>query len=248
MSSRTKTSADISCRSLLLAALLVTALLMTSCGGGHYARRHGPVFTSPHDFSEEQPTRRTGIASWYGPGFNGKLTASGEPYNQNDLTCAHKTFPLGTKVRVTNLTNGKSVVVTVNDRGPYVEGREIDLSYAAAKKLDIIGPGTAKVEIEPLGRDAKYVAYDKSYSVEKGPFTVQVASFSDRSNALELLNRLKSRYDKRKPYIFEADKGGKRLYRVRMGKFGSRDEAQGLADSLMGDGYRVMICTFDEQI
>jgi rare lipoprotein A len=203
---------------------------------------------SPKDYKEERPTRRTGIASWYGPGFHGKLTASGEPYNMYDMTCAHKTFPLGTKLKVTSAANGKSVFVTVNDRGPYVDGREIDLSYAAAKELEIIGPGTGRVEIEPLGRDVRYVTYNKSYSIEKGPYTVQVASFSDRFNAVSLVKKLKLRYENRNPYIFEADEKGRRLYRVRVGKLKTRQEALGLADALLDDGYSGLVCTYEDQI
>lgn len=87
-----------------------------------------------------------GTASWYGPGFHGRKTASGERFNQNDLTAAHKKLPLGSEATVTNLENGKSVEVEINDRGPYVQGRKIDLSKAAAKKIGV--EGTAKVKIE----------------------------------------------------------------------------------------------------
>jgi rare lipoprotein A len=247
-------SAGIFYSRFFLTALLVGALVMSSCVFGrhrakHYKKPSKTVYTSPSDdYKDEAPSRRIGVASWYGPGFHGKLTASGEPYNMYEMTCAHKTFPMGTKLRVTSVQNGKSVVVTVNDRGPYVAGREIDLSYAAAKKLEIIGPGTAKVEIEPLGHDVRYVKYNKSYSIEKGPFTVQVASFSERVNAVQLLKNLKLRYSSRDPFIFEVDQKGRRLYRVRVGKFRTREDAQSLADTLMDDGYNVMVCTHEDQI
>jgi len=91
-----------------------------------------------------------GIASWYGPGFHGKKTARGDIYNQNALTAAHKTLPLGSKVRVTNLNNGNTVDVEINDRGPYVEGRIIDLSRAAAGALDFVESGTIRVNIEVI--------------------------------------------------------------------------------------------------
>lgn len=91
---------------------------------------------------------KTGMASFYGEEFHGKKTASGEIYNMWDLTCAHKTLPFGTKLKVTNLKNKKSVVVRVNDRGPFVRGRIIDLSVAAAKKIDMIRDGVAKVKIK----------------------------------------------------------------------------------------------------
>lgn len=91
-----------------------------------------------------------GYASWYGPGFHGRKTANGERYNQNKMTAAHKKLPFGTKVKVTNLNNNKSVIVRINDRGPYVRGRIIDVSKKAAKELAMLGSGTAPVRIETL--------------------------------------------------------------------------------------------------
>jgi len=92
--------------------------------------------------------RQTGVASWYGPGFHGRRTASGERFDQNDLTAAHRNLPLGSEVRVTNLENGRSVTVEINDRGPYAKNRVLDLSKAAARRLGIIENGVAKVRIE----------------------------------------------------------------------------------------------------
>ncbi|MGB5771260.1 MAG: septal ring lytic transglycosylase RlpA family protein, partial [Crocosphaera sp.] len=97
-------------------------------------------------------SRRKGMASWYGPGFHGRLTANGERYNQNGITAAHKTLPFGTKVRVTNLRNGRSVIVRINDRGPYAHGRVIDLSKGAANLIGLISSGVAPVQLEILGR------------------------------------------------------------------------------------------------
>jgi len=91
-----------------------------------------------------------GGASWYGPGFNGKKTASGEIFDETKFTAAHKTLPLGSSARVINLKNGKSVEVMINDRGPYVEGRIIDLSHAAARALGMIDRGVTEVQIEIL--------------------------------------------------------------------------------------------------
>jgi peptidoglycan lytic transglycosylase len=109
-----------------------------------------PKITSP----STQPTGKqiiVGEASWYGPGFNGKTTASGGLFDETKMTAAHKTLPLGSKAKVTNLQNGKSVEVEINDRGPYREGRIIDLSHAAAKALGIGDNGIARVSVEPLG-------------------------------------------------------------------------------------------------
>jgi len=92
--------------------------------------------------------RQVGVASWYGPGFHGKRTASGERFDQNDFTAAHRKLPLGSEVKVTNLENGRSIVVEINDRGPYAKGRVIDLSKAAARRLGIVEDGVGKVRIE----------------------------------------------------------------------------------------------------
>jgi rare lipoprotein A len=97
----------------------------------------------------------TGMASWYGPGFHGNRSASGEVYNQNALTAAHRSLPFGTKVQVTNLDNGRSVVVRINDRGPYVRGRVIDLSAAAARMLGVMQTGVAPVQIDVLGNQQR---------------------------------------------------------------------------------------------
>lgn len=91
-----------------------------------------------------------GVASYYAHDFHGKLTSNGETFNMNDITAAHRTFPFGTKIRVTNLNNNKSVIVRVNDRGPYVDGRIIDLSLGAAKEIDLIQTGTARVRLEVM--------------------------------------------------------------------------------------------------
>lgn len=123
-----------------------------------------------------------GIASWYGPDFHGRRTANGEVYNMYAYTAAHKILPFNTKVKVTNLDNGKQVIVRINDRGPFVKGRIIDLSYQAAKSLGMIGPGTARVRIETLATLAK--------SQIKGTFYVQVGAFAVKDNALILQKRL----------------------------------------------------------
>lgn len=108
------------------------------------------LFISIHLFS--QSYQKVGIASYYADKFVGRKTASGEKYTHHKLTAAHKTLPFGTKVRVTNLSNGKKIVVTINDRGPFVKGRIIDLSKSAARKLDFIDKGLTKVKIEVLDK------------------------------------------------------------------------------------------------
>lgn len=108
---------------------------------------------APKESAVKPSAIHVGEASWYGPGFSGKPTASGDVFDETKLTAAHKTIPLGTKAKVTNLQNGKSVEVEINDRGPYTEGRIIDLSQAAAKSIGIIHRGVAKVRVEVLERE-----------------------------------------------------------------------------------------------
>jgi rare lipoprotein A len=100
--------------------------------------------------SDAAAASQAGIASWYGPRFHGKRAASGETFNENELTAAHRRLPFDTEVRVTNLANGRSVVVRINDRGPYVKGRILDLSRAAAEELGMVEPGIVKVKLEVL--------------------------------------------------------------------------------------------------
>jgi len=110
---------------------------------------HVPALQTPETAPAGKPaTTQIGLASWYGPGFHGRETASGEPFNQHALTAAHRTLPLGTEAKVTNLDTGQSVQVKINDRGPYVPGRHLDLSRAAAKQIGLTKKGVAKVKIE----------------------------------------------------------------------------------------------------
>jgi rare lipoprotein A len=120
------------------------ALALAGCG----------LFSRPRPVEPEAGAMQTGIASWYGPGFHGRPTASGEIYDQYAMTAAHQTLPHGTRLRVTNLTNERAVIVRINDRGPFVDDRIIDLSYTAARQLDMIGPGTVPVRLEVLDRNA----------------------------------------------------------------------------------------------
>lgn len=120
-----------------------------------------------------------GIASWYGGKFQGRLTANGETFDTNQLTAAHRELPFGTIVRVNNVSNGRSVVVRINDRGPFVDNRVIDLSRAAADIIEMTGPGIAPVTLDIL-----------HYEPESDLRTLQIASFGSRGNALALLERL----------------------------------------------------------
>ena len=185
------------------------------------------------------------VASWYGPEFHGKPTASGELYNMYAYTCAHKEYPFGTILKVINLSNNESVTCIVNDRGPFVSGRDIDLSYSAAKEIGLIGPGTSRVWIQYMGRDNSYKR-EVQYALSEGPLTIQVGSFRDRANADRLKRVLTFKYGN--VYIREADIRGKRFYRVRIGRFQLKSEAGQLAETLAEEGYPVMITAYNENI
>jgi rare lipoprotein A len=183
--------------------------------------------------------RQSGMASWYGWEFHGKKTSNGEFYNMYAMTAAHKTLPLGTYVKVHNLENNRSVVVRINDRGPFVRGRVIDLSYTAAKDIGIVGPGTARVEVIALGRRtassgdkaSTYTAEDYSH----GKFTFQVGAFLNRENAERQKRKLALRY--KNAHIAVYDRGDKIFYRVRVGRFTTMQEAIQQEEILIQDGF-----------
>ncbi|HEV2492634.1 MAG TPA: septal ring lytic transglycosylase RlpA family protein [Terriglobia bacterium] len=170
-----------------------------------------------------------GLASWYGHPFHGRSTSSGEIYNMYDVTAAHRTLPFGTQVRVHDLENGQTVVVRINDRGPFIEGRIIDLSYAAAQAIHMVGPGTALVRLEILNPNLVY-----GPSAPPGVFAVQVGAFRDRSNAERLKQRIESQFG---PVIIQSfDRGDGLFHRVRVGQEGSEAAARALANQLQQAG------------
>ena len=210
--------------------LLVTVLILSSCASSRYV-----TYREPH----------TVVASWYGPEFHGRLTASGERFNMHDLTCAHRELPFGTVLQVTNLSNDKTVRCIVNDRGPFVPGRDIDLSYATAKEIGLIGSGTGNVRISYFGRDSSYIKEVK-YISSSGPYTVQVGSFRELDNALHLKSGLDLKY--KGVYIIEAFIRNATYYRVRVGKFQKREEAFSLAKILAEEGYSPLVMHYDERV
>ena len=172
-----------------------------------------------------------GRASWYGPNFHGKFTSNGERYNMYDFTAAHKTLPMNTILKVTNLNNGKSVRVRINDRGPFVNNRIIDLSKAAAKKIDMIGTGTAPVKLEVLGFAGKNrmptpkEIKSSPKSVAEGNFALQIGSFGNFEGAL----KTQERYDGIDGYhtiIKDMQNDYGRLYKVWLIGFKSEKEAR----------------------
>jgi rare lipoprotein A len=184
------------------------------------------------------------VASWYGPEFHGKPTASGERFDMHALTCAHREVPFGTVVKVTNVANGKSVRCVVNDRGPFVSGRDIDLSYAAAREIGLTSTGP--VTVEYLERDIRYVKEIGYAAGAKGPFTVQVGSFREKDNAKRLKESLDLKY--KEVYISETTIDNTTLYRVRIGKFPDKKKAYRLAKTLAEEGYSPLVTHYDEQI
>lgn len=185
---------------------------------------------------------RLAVASWYGSDFHDRPTASGERFDMNRFTCAHREFPFGSLLRVVNISNGKSVRCIVNDRGPFVPGRDIDLSYAAAKEIGLVGPGTMPVRIEYLGRDNSYIR-EVRYIASDGPYTIHVGSFREMENALRLKKSLELRYSD--VYLINAVIDNVVYYRVRVGKFDRRDDAYGLAKTMAEEGYSPLIVRYE---
>ncbi|MFO7727709.1 MAG: septal ring lytic transglycosylase RlpA family protein [Desulfonatronovibrio sp.] len=186
----------------------------------------GQTFTplSTHDGYTEE-----GIASWYGPKFHGRKTSNGETFNMYDLTAAHRTLPMNTKVKVTNLENQKVVELRINDRGPFAKNRIIDLSFAAAKAIDMIGPGTVRVRVDAVG--------SLSRAEMTGNYYVQVGSFSSRKSAEKLMQEMKSAgYQKSR--LQEFSRSSERLWRVQAGKFdnllAAEDARQKLLEKIPG--------------
>lgn len=231
----------------------VLVLSLTSCGGGHTTRvietpetRELKGWQKPYEVDgqryqplrEHHGFRQNGIASWYGKKFHGRKTSNGEIYNMYAMTAAHKTLPLGVSVRVTHIQNGRSFVVRVNDRGPFVAGRIIDLSYAAAQQLGIVETGTARVRIEALGYQQTTqgkVSYRSPISYDSGSFAVQVGAFSVSENAYRLASRMRSRYGKSE--VQTTIVNGHKLYRVRVGNFLSLAKAENAALNFASGGF-----------
>jgi rare lipoprotein A len=174
-----------------------------------------PLASVSSDYEE------TGIASWYGKDFHNRKTASGERFDMYSFTAAHRTLPLPTYISVVNLENNKSVVVKVNDRGPFSKGRVLDLSYASAEKLGMIASGTAKVRITVLSESMERLrTEERDIDINNGAFGVQLASFSVRDNAKELVAKVKN------SQIFEVTISGKKYYRVQVFGYSTKQAAE----------------------
>ncbi len=204
---------------------LICVLLVSGCGKevvSPYKSYNRPYTVRGRTYTPMESSAgysETGVASWYGDDFHGKQTANGEIYNMYAFTAAHKLLPLGTKVRVVNLDNGRSVNLRVNDRGPFVRGRIIDVSRAAASKLGMLNTGTARVRVETLGA----VAGVRKGGDISGRFYVQVASFLRRSNADSLLQELQRSYPNSR--VTSVMLEGKNYWRVQAGVYSSLSQA-----------------------
>jgi rare lipoprotein A len=177
----------------------------------------------------------TGVASWYGPNFDGLQTSDGDRYDMYAMTAAHKTLPLPCYVRVTNLSNGRSIIVKINDRGPFVSNRIIDLSYVAAAKLDMLKTGTALVEVRTISPESPPVL---TRVTETPPPTlyVQVGAFTEQANAERVVARLHAA-GLAGAFIFGPPVTRSRLYRVRIGPVGGVPEFDQMVTRLTALGY-----------
>ena len=184
-----------------------------------------------------------GLASWYGHPYHGRSAASGEIYDMEQFTAAHRTLPFGTLVRVVNLDNEKSVEVRINDRGPFIDDRVIDLSHAAAQAIGMIGPGTARVRLEVIQAPA---------APPPGYYAVQVGAFQYRANAEKVRAEMEARYGAARLVLRPGDPA---LWRVLVGRAATLDDAGALAtrihadiDSKLGEPFVVRADTTDSSM
>jgi len=214
---------------LLLNAIGCLSLVLFAPACSHHKRVARVVPLPPIGWTE------TGIASWYGEPYNGRRAANGEIYDMEKLTAAHRTLPFGAVVRVTNMTNSKRVEVRITDRGPFVDGRIIDLSRAAARQIDLIRPGIARVRIE-------ITAYGPSRYGMEGAFGVQVGEFDNRKRADKLRKRLVKHYT---PVDVLSPSGTATSWRVIVGRRATEGEAAALALALRHDYKEVFVVRLD---
>ena len=187
--------------------------------------------------------KERGVASWYGKKFHGRMTSSQEPYNMYAMTAAHKTLPLPTYVRVRNLKNNKSIVVRVNDRGPFVDNRVIDLSYSAAIKLDMVGSGTSLVEVTALSYDEPPKAAQQDVPTravtvapqQENDVFVQVGAFGDATNAKRRYNLLRNSGISN-AFVYKEEDRTPALYRIRIGPLGDVNDYDTLVSKLQNIG------------
>lgn len=208
-------------RFLPLAALSALALL-AGCSRAVMTTPPVPPFTGIEE---------AGFASWYGAPHHGRRTASGEIYDMNQLTAAHKTLPFGTRLLVTNRDTSQTVEVRVNDRGPFVEGRILDVSYAAARQLGAVGAGVIPVRLRVISLPAT-----KAGTPGPGSFTIQLGSFTSRPRAEALRDAVGG-----DAAVTEAIVADQTLYRVHLGSYPTPAQARAAAQPLAARGYPTLI-------
>jgi peptidoglycan lytic transglycosylase len=197
--------------------LILTFLLMAGCAGG--PSRTEPMISG---------TFQRGVASWYGPSFHGNPTANGESYDMWALTAAHRTLPFGTRVLVQSVDTGKSVTVRINDRGPFIRGRIIDLSYGAARELAMIGRGTENVSLTIL--ESTNAGSGHMRNRESDTYWVQVGSFMTLTQAVALHEQLANHYPNIRLTTVDLPSG--QWHRVQVGTFPSQEKAKIVAIEL----------------
>lgn len=209
--------------------LIVFSLFFTSCGIVRTTTSGTERVTTSSSARADGSVIESGIASWYGSQFHGKLTANGETYNMNDLTAAHKTLPFNTVVRVENRDSGKSVVVRINDRGPYVDNRIIDLSRKAAREVDMEDAGTANVQLFLVKEGDRPLNAQNTSSIET--FTVQLASYNSELEAKTFSDRIEG------ARVEEINVGGRTVYRVYYGTYETANRARRAQQRLAEQGH-----------
>lgn len=233
------------CSSVVLCASVVILILTNSACHKKATRVRAPQL--PSSAAAATPAVpgdiEYGYASWYGNPYHGRRTSNGETYDMYTMTAAHRTLPFGTEVQVTNMENGKSVHVRINDRGPFVDGRVIDLSLAAAKEIALVGPGTALVQVKVVAAPpAAPVAASPGVTLP-GRYTVQVGAFGNPRNAERFRDTLAQRYPQFP--INTAPSADGALYRVWVGNEPSEQSASAIADRLKRDRLSAFVIRLD---
>lgn len=223
--------------------VLLCAVVLAGCASGpsdvggapdHSASSYTVDGQTYHVLASAAGFRQTGRASWYGRKFHGRATASGEIYDMHQLTAAHKTLPLGSRVRVTNRANGKHVNLRVNDRGPFHDGRIIDLSYAAAEQLGMALDGTARVRVAILESSSDRSTSSRQKSSASAGNMLQTGAFASRDRAVQQRDKLR-RLGIDSVHIERGD-GRRRLYRVRIGPLHGTNTRQRVRQKLRSGG------------
>ncbi len=212
--------------------LIIIFFLLTACGPRHIVIDRKTLPPEKQEAKIEKRESREvqyGVASWYGGEFHGRPTSSGEVYDMYQLTCAHNTLPLGTVVMVTNLENGRSLELKVNDRGPFVKERILDVSYAAAQMLGMWEKGTAPVKVEVVSLTIEPIQR----------FTLQVGSFADETNAQRLAEQLRKSFEN--VFVATVETLTQKYHRVRVGQFETREAALVIAEKLSQMGFNVLL-------